>query len=46
MNRNDSKERWRRNELREALQTRYKTVPIDNRFSDLLKRLDQKEGEE
>jgi hypothetical protein len=27
---NNSKERWPRNELREALQTHYKTVPTDD----------------
>jgi hypothetical protein len=39
------KQRSHRHELREALQTHYKAVPTDQRFRDLLERLDQTEQE-
>jgi hypothetical protein len=39
------KQRLHRHELREALQTHYKAVPTDERFRDLLDRLDQTEEE-
>jgi hypothetical protein len=44
--RDDQKSRALRNELRGVLQTRFKAVPTDDHFREMLERLDQAEPKE